>query len=87
MKTIDLLDLSEDARALVGECEVTGRRTVFTRNGKPVAVLVSYDELMALRETIAIGNDPALRARIEAAEGEIQRNALLLVEDLLEHVE
>ena len=58
MKRIDLLDLPEDSRDLVRECEAQGARTVFERNGRPVAVLVSYDEYMALRETIEIANDP-----------------------------
>jgi len=47
-----------------------------------VAILVSYDEYLALRETIEIGNDADLRARIDAAEDEVRRNALILPEDL-----
>lgn len=71
-------------RQLVAECEVNGARTLFARSGRPVAILVSYDEYLALRETIDIGNDPALRKQIESAEGEVGRGALILPEDLLE---
>ena len=67
MKTIDVLDLSDDARELVRECEVRGARTVLQRNGRPVAMLVSYDEYLALRETVEIANDADLGAAINAA--------------------
>jgi len=42
--------------------------------------MVSYDELMAMKETIDIANDSVLRAQIE--EGE--RGEMMLVEDLIE---
>lgn len=70
MKRIDLLDLPEDSRDLIRECEAQGQRTLFEREGRPVAVLVSYDEYMALRETIDIANDSLLFARIAEADEE-----------------
>ena len=84
-KRIDILDLPPEVRELVGECELTGRRTLFLRNGRPVVALVSHDEYLALRETIDISNDEALRAHIAVGEDEAKRNALMLVEDLLEN--
>ena len=71
---LDALDLPEESRDLIRECEATGARTVFERNGRPVAVLVSHDEYMALRETIEIANDSLLFARLaEADEEEIEQ--------------
>ena len=70
MKKIDVLDLTEDARDLIRECEVKGTRTVFERNGRPVAVLVSNDEYFALRETIEIANDSLLFAKLAEADQE-----------------
>src|SRR6185436_10246653 len=67
VKTIEVLDLPDEARELVRETEVKGARTLFQRNGRPVAMLVSYDEYLALRETIEIANDPDLGAAINAA--------------------
>ena len=81
-KHLEVLDLPTGARELVAECELTGRRTFFQRNGRLVAVLVSHDEYVALRETIEITNDPALRARIESSDEELKRNAIMLPEDL-----
>lgn len=70
MKKIDILDLPESARDLIRECEAQGERTQFERNGRPVAVLVSYDEYLALRETIEIANDSLLYAKIAEADDE-----------------
>ena len=82
-KRLEILDLSDAVREIVGECELTGKRTLFERNGRPVAILASYDEYVALRETIAIAADATLRARIDAADEEIRRGAMLLPEELL----
>jgi len=83
-KRLAILDLPEETRRLVGQCELTGDRTIFERNGRPVAMLVCYDEYLALRETIDVSNDAALRADIDAADQAIARNALLLPEELNE---
>jgi PHD/YefM family antitoxin component YafN of YafNO toxin-antitoxin module len=83
-KRLELLDLPPDVRQLVAECEVSGKRTLFERDGKPVAILVSYDEYLALRETVDIANNPELRRQIDSAEDELRRNALILPEDLFE---
>jgi PHD/YefM family antitoxin component YafN of YafNO toxin-antitoxin module len=81
---IDLLDLPEDARDLVRECEAKGQRTLFERSGRPVAMLVSYDEYLALRETVDLMNAPLIYARIETADEEVRRGRMMLVEDLLD---
>jgi PHD/YefM family antitoxin component YafN of YafNO toxin-antitoxin module len=83
-KLLEILDLPEDVRRLVGECELTGKRTVFGRNGRPAALLMSHDEYLALRETLEISRDTDLRAAIDEAEYEVKRNALIAIEDLLE---
>jgi len=83
-KRLELLDLPSEVREIVGECELTGRRTTFLRDGREVAILISHDEYVALRETLDLANDEVLRARIDRAEAEIQRGAALLLEDLVE---
>ena len=86
-KRIDILDLPPEVRELVGECELTGRRTLFLRNGRPAVVLVSHDEYLALKETIEIANDEVLRAQIGAGEEEGKRGQVMEVEDLIEETE
>lgn len=81
-KQREILDLPDAVKELVAECELTGNRTVFRRGERPVAILVSYDEYLALRETIALMNDADLRQRIESAEAEFGRNEILAPEDL-----
>jgi Phd_YefM. len=83
-KRFDIHDVSEDVRAFVGECELTGNRTTFLRNDRPIAILISHDEYLALRETIDIADDAPLRAAIEEGEAEVLRGAMLATEDLLE---
>jgi len=82
-RRVEILDLTGDARELVRDCEITGQRTIFTRNGREVAMLVSHDEYLALRETIEIAGDAALREQVARAEEEVVRGAMLLVEDLV----
>lgn len=82
-KRFDILDAPEEVRALVGECELTGSRTTFLRNDRPIAILISHDEYLALRETIDIADDAPLRAALDEAEEEVERGAMVAVEDLL----
>ena len=81
-KRLELLELPPDVRQLVAETEVSGKRTIFARDGRPVAILISHDEYLALRETIDIANNPDLRRQIETAEDEVKRGAMVLPEDL-----
>jgi hypothetical protein len=80
--SLEIAELPPDAKTLVAECELTGRRTKFQRGERTVAILISYDEYLALRETISIAGDAELMARIAAADAETQRNAVLLPEEL-----
>ena len=48
-----------------------------------LAILISHDEYLALRETIDIADDAPLRAAIDEAEAEVERGAMVAVEDLL----
>jgi hypothetical protein len=82
VKRVEILDLPEDARELIRECEVQGTKTFFERGGRPVAVLLSHDEYVALRETIALSNDALLYARIESADEEMRTGRLIASEDL-----
>ena len=80
--TREIAELPEDAREMVAECELTGRRTLFQRGERPVAILISHDEYLALRETIALAGDSILMQTIAAADAETQRGAVLLPEEL-----
>ena len=81
---MELLQLPPEVRELVGECELTGRQTIFLRNERPVAILISHDEYLAMRETIDIASDADVRAGVDKAEEEVKRGAMLLPEELFE---
>jgi len=82
VKRIDILELPDALRTVVHECELTGRQTVFERNGRAVAILTSYDEYLALKETIAVSNDARLRALIKLADDQATRGEMDLFESL-----
>ena len=42
-KRLELLDLPPDVRQLVAECEVSGKRTLFARDGRPVPWVRVYE--------------------------------------------
>lgn len=71
---LDILELPEELRALAGECELTGGRTIFERNGRPAAILVSHDEYLALRETVDIARNARLFAAMRKRETEAGRD-------------
>ncbi len=51
----------------VDRAEREHERVVVTRNGRPAAVLIGYDDLAALEETLEILSDPEAMADIPAA--------------------
>jgi antitoxin YefM len=67
-ETIPLSSAKAHLSKLVDRVEGQHDRVVVTRNGKPAAVLVSYDDLESLEETLAIMSDPTLMAQIRASE-------------------
>lgn len=59
--------------ALVDEVLATDREVVITRNGVPVAVLVSPDEFESWRETVAIRLDDGLGSEIREGLAALER--------------
>jgi PHD/YefM family antitoxin component YafN of YafNO toxin-antitoxin module len=80
-RRVDILDLADEARDLVRDSEV-GRRTVVTRDGREVAIVISFDEYVALRETVAISGNQKLRERIAQADREAFTGAFIAPEEL-----
>ncbi|HEV8555034.1 MAG TPA: type II toxin-antitoxin system Phd/YefM family antitoxin [Actinophytocola sp.] len=57
----------------VDKAEREHERVVVTRNGRPVAVLIGYDDLVALEETLEILSDPEAMADIRQSRSEVDR--------------
>jgi PHD/YefM family antitoxin component YafN of YafNO toxin-antitoxin module len=80
---VEITEVDDAMREAAAAAEISGRHTLFTRNDKPVAILLSHDEYLALAETVAIAADPSLLTRIGLAEQELVRGDVYDAEDLL----
>lgn len=67
-ETLPLSSVKAHLSELVDRVEAQHDRVVLTRNGKPAAVLISYDDLEGLEETLSILSDPALMAQVHESE-------------------
>ncbi len=52
--SLPLALVRERLSPLVGSVESTHERVVITKNGRPSAVLISYDDLASLEETLEV---------------------------------
>ena len=66
MKTLPLSEAKTKLSGLVEKVRSRDEEIVITRNGRPVAVLVSPDEFDSWKETIAIRADATLMREIKA---------------------
>lgn len=57
----------------VDRAEREHERVVVTRNGRPAAVLIGYEDLAALEETLEILSDPNAVAAIRQSRDEVAR--------------
>lgn len=64
MKTLSLSEAKMKLSALIDAVHSTDEEIVITRNGSPVAVLVSPDEFEGWKETVSIRSDADFMAEI-----------------------
>ena len=65
-KTLSLSEVKARFSEVVDEIVTTHERVTVTRNGRPVAVVVSTEDLEAIEETLAVLSDPVAMREIEA---------------------
>jgi prevent-host-death family protein len=73
MKTLPLAEAKAKLSRLVDRVEKTDEEILITRNGRPVAVLVSPDEYESWKETRAIQSDPELMREIRRGLRELKK--------------
>jgi prevent-host-death family protein len=61
----------------VDRAEREHERIVVTRNGRPAAVILAYDDLAALEETLDVLSDPEALADIRLADAEVARGEVV----------
>jgi len=80
IETLPITDVKARLAELVVQVEKQRDRVTITRNGKPVAILVSVNEWESINETLDVLGDPAALRDIHEADeayvhGEIYSNA------------
>lgn len=81
-ETVNVTEAKTRLSELVAAVATTQDHVEITRNGQQAAVLVSYEELAALRETIAVLSDARAVAEIAEADADIVAGDTIDVEDL-----
>lgn len=81
-RVLPLAEARATLSKLVDSVERTHERVTVTRNGRPVAVVISPDDLESLEETLALLQDPDALSAIREADAEIDRGEALTGEQL-----
>ena len=72
-ETLPLSSVKARFSELVGRVAREQDRVTVTRNGIPVAVLVSPEDLESLEETLEVMSDPELVAQMRESQEELER--------------
>ena len=81
-RTLPLSEVKAKLSEVVDEVATTQERITVTRNGRPVAVLLSTDDLEAIEETLAILSDPAAMREIEQGRAAIANGDVVTKDDI-----
>ncbi|MCF6291692.1 MAG: type II toxin-antitoxin system Phd/YefM family antitoxin [Desulfobacterales bacterium] len=84
MNTLSVSEAKMKLSSLVESVKETDEEVVITKNGRPVAVLVSPDEFESWRETMAIHSDADLMKEIKKGMAALkkQKASLYTLEEL-----
>ena len=83
METLPLADVKARLSELIARVQQQHDQVTVTRNGRPVAVVVSIDEWESLQETLEILSDPAAVAAIVEARDAVSRGEVFTTNDIL----
>ena len=72
MKTLPLSEVKATLNRLVDEVRDRDEEIVITKNGRPVAVLLSADEVESWKETVAVREDRDLMEEIRRGLGNLR---------------
>jgi len=81
-ETHSLAHVKAHLSRIIDRVESEHERVVITRNGVPVAVIVSPDDLETLEETLELLSVPGAVEQIRAAEREVERDDVLTAAEL-----
>lgn len=78
MKTLPLSEVKMKLSALVDAVSSTEEEVIITKNGRPVAVLVSPAEFESWRETLTVKSDTELMAEIKKGMAALEKKKVRL---------
>ncbi len=81
-RTLPLSEVKAKLSEVVDEVATTQERITVTRNGRPVAILLSTDDLEAIEETLAILSDPAAMREIQQGRAAIASGDVVTKDDI-----
>ena len=81
-RTLPLSEVKAKLSEVVDEVVTTQERVTVTRNGRPVAVVLSTDDLEAIEETLTILSDPAAMREIEQGRAAIASGDLVTKDEI-----
>jgi len=84
-KTIPITEARAKLPQIVKAADQRLERTVVTSNGKPVAIIMSYDEFQAWEETLEILGDPEAAKALRKADEELARGQTFSYEQAFGH--
>lgn len=73
IKIIPVTALRPHLLAYIGRAHKTGQEYIITKNGKPSAVIIGFEEWESLKETAEILSDPATMRRIHRSKAYFRR--------------
>ncbi len=82
MSAIPVGDARDHFSELINEIERTHERVTVTRHGRPVAVVLSPDDLESLEETLDILSQPGALAEIDDSAADIAAGRTMSMEDI-----
>jgi antitoxin YefM len=82
MSIVPVGDARDHFSELIGEVERTHERVTVTRHGRPVAVLLSPDDLESLEETLDILSQPGALAEIQESAEDIAAGRVVSIEEI-----
>lgn len=78
MKTLPLSEVKMKLSALVDAVSSTEQEVIITKNGRPVAVLVSPAEYESWRDTLTVKSDAELMAEIKKGLSALEKKQVRL---------
>jgi prevent-host-death family protein len=80
--TLSITEVRDKFLPLIREAKEFLEEIIITKNGKPEAVLMSYEEYEGWLETLEITRDPELMAGIHEAKADIKAGRLYTKEEV-----